>query len=57
MIKIINSQITKKERPINFRRYTQKALISQINTTLDTSDIWSSQGDHIHQSVKGVGIK
>ena len=55
MIKIVNSQLTKKE--INFRRETQKALISQINTTLDTSDIWSSQGDHIHQSVKGVGIK
>ena len=36
MIKIVNSQITKKERPINFRRETQKALIPQTNTTLDT---------------------
>ena len=45
MMKIENSQLTKKERPINFRRETQKALIPQINIILDTGDIWSSQGD------------
>ena len=45
MIKIVNSQLTKKERSINVRRETQKALIPQINIILDTGDIWSSQGD------------